>query len=76
MKTPKLRGASGPVSLSIAHLQLQRAKVVLATERWRALGEGIRLVRVVVAVGAALWVAYALGDVAPIIKELLAQVLM
>jgi hypothetical protein len=75
MRTPKLRGACVPVSLSIAQLQLQRAKVVLATERWRALGEGIRLARVMVAVGAALWAAYALGDVAPIIKELLTHAL-
>jgi hypothetical protein len=53
-----MRGASGSADLSRAHLQLQLAKVGLATERYRVLGQGLKLARAVVGlliVGAVLW---------------------
>jgi hypothetical protein len=74
-----MRGASGSADLSRAHLQLQLAKVGLATERYRVLGQGLKLARAVVGlliVGVVLWVTYALRlDLTLIVKEMLADVL-
>jgi hypothetical protein len=82
----RLRGASRSGDLSLAHLQLQLAKVGLATERYRVLGEALKLAQAIVAllravvallmVGAALWGADALGaDLTLIIEGILAEVL-